>query len=512
MNILQRMALIAPSLLLITSTPCGASESADLGRLTGLFAAQYIDVPTTGKPFRNRFFSLLVRARQPNSPLVIYLAGGPGASSMPPIFLGSGPLNLVEPFAHDADFRFEPNPWSWNQLANVAYLDQPRYVGFYDGNAPYMTSIAEAGKEVVRWLLLFYQKHPELSHQPLYFAGESAAGEYIAQYAHEIASYNKHHPRHPIPLKGMLVQSGTIGPLALTAGATGFNAPARHLQAFLCIENMLPSSECDAQLPGSLAAVENKCIEQVAAQQHMAADKVTVDQIFRAAEIPDCRHYVDETGVFSDTEPTQLPDVEAYPAPLRGLTIDMPVHAMEFKPDAAVRAFKGFSPNPYNVVEPCVASDFFPPWCYDGYKLDKLFNDPQVRQNLWPGLAGLPHWQFASFPVDVAISFDPEQQPDLTALYGEALKDGLHVILAFGKNDLEMNYVTAQDAANAITRRVYGKPLLPAVPAVLPVHRDGLEAAEMGALTFVQVPQAGHMIILDRPEAALTLLHWLLSE
>ncbi|CAM3483795.1 hypothetical protein BOSP111201_07845 [Bordetella sputigena] len=510
MNHLLRLALIATSLLLLTA--CDASEPEDLSRLSRLSVAEYIDVPTAGTPFLNRFFSLLVRSRRSNSPLVIYLAGGPGASSMPPVFLGSGPLNLVEPFAHDTDFRFESNPWSWNQLSNVVYLDQPRYVGFYDGNAPYMTSIADAGKELIRWLMLFSQAHPELSRQPLYFAGESAAAEYIAQYAHEITSYNKLHPQQPIPLKGMLVQSGTIGAPALAEGATGLNAPARHLQAFLCIEGMLPSTECDAQFPESLAAVENKCIDEVAERQHIAADKVTVDQVFEATDIPDCKHYIDETGVFSDTKSTQLPDVQAYPAPLRGQTIDMPVHSMEFKPDSAVRAFKGYSPNPYNVSQPCAASDFFPPWCYDGYKLDKLFNDPQVRQRLWPGLAGMPYWQFASFPVDVAISFDPRQKLDLAALYGEALRNGLHVILAFGKNDLDINYVTAQDAANAITRRAYGKRIFPSVPAVLPMHRDGLEVAEMGALTFVQVPQAGHMIIFDQPQAAATLLHWLLRE
>ncbi|KAK5991825.1 Carboxypeptidase Y-like protein [Cladobotryum mycophilum] len=66
-----------------------------------------------------------------NAPLVIWMSGGPGASSMFGLFTENGPCHI------DENFNPDTNPWSWNQEYNVLYLDQPVQTGFsYDIPTP----------------------------------------------------------------------------------------------------------------------------------------------------------------------------------------------------------------------------------------------------------------------------------------------------------------------------------------------------------------------------------------
>jgi carboxypeptidase C (cathepsin A) len=50
-------------------------------------------------------------------PLVVWLQGGPGASSMLGLFYEHGPFKIVK--EKDAETQFYMNPYSWNKIANV---------------------------------------------------------------------------------------------------------------------------------------------------------------------------------------------------------------------------------------------------------------------------------------------------------------------------------------------------------------------------------------------------------
>ncbi|KAI1109168.1 carboxypeptidase S1 [Nemania sp. NC0429] len=62
-----------------------------------------------------------------NAPLIIWINGGPGASSMFGLFAENGPCFI------NSDLEPKPRPSSWNQFYNVLYVDQPVQTGFsYD--------------------------------------------------------------------------------------------------------------------------------------------------------------------------------------------------------------------------------------------------------------------------------------------------------------------------------------------------------------------------------------------
>lgn len=76
----------------------------------------------------NLFFWYFQAKNNPDSaPLIIWMNGGPGASSMLALFTENGPCQI------NPDLTTRENPWSWNTDYNILYLDQPVHTGFsYD--------------------------------------------------------------------------------------------------------------------------------------------------------------------------------------------------------------------------------------------------------------------------------------------------------------------------------------------------------------------------------------------
>ena len=118
---------------------------------------------------KNLFHWYVERTTKPETaPLVFWLNGGPGCSSLGGFFQEHGPFVLrSEPESLDITL----NPYSWNVAANVLYIEQPAGIGFSYPAGP--ANDTQTAGDTTQAIAAFLALHPELEGRPLYIAGES---------------------------------------------------------------------------------------------------------------------------------------------------------------------------------------------------------------------------------------------------------------------------------------------------------------------------------------------------
>lgn len=165
----------------------------------------YLDVEDEDKHFFYWFFES--RNDPKNDPVILWLNGGPGCSSLTGLFFELGPSSIGE------EVKPIYNPHSWNSNASVIFLDQPVNVGYSYSSSEGVSNTVAAGKDVYAFLQLFFQQFPEYaSGQDFHIAGESYAGHYIPVFATEILS----HPQEErsFNLTSVLIGNGLTDPLS----------------------------------------------------------------------------------------------------------------------------------------------------------------------------------------------------------------------------------------------------------------------------------------------------------
>ncbi|KAI8801254.1 Alpha/Beta hydrolase protein [Cladochytrium replicatum] len=153
----------------------------------------YLDVDGN-KHFFFWFFES--RSSPAKDPLVLWLNGGPGCSSLTGLFMELGPCRATNGGSGNGT---EWNAYSWNDKSNVIFLDQPVNVGFSYSESSETTNTVDAAKDVYAFLQLFLQEFPKYSALPFHVTGESYAGHYIPAIASEIIAGNYDLPEPPNP-------------------------------------------------------------------------------------------------------------------------------------------------------------------------------------------------------------------------------------------------------------------------------------------------------------------------
>ncbi|KAI9815009.1 MAG: Cell death protease [Pycnora praestabilis] len=138
---------------------------------------------------------------------VVWLNGGPGCSSMDGAMMEIGPYRLKD------DSHLEYNEGSWDEFANVLFVDQPVGTGFsYVDTNSYVHELQEMADQFVTFMEKWFTLFPEYEHDDLYFAGESYAGQHIPYIAKTILDRNKDPAKRPWNLDGLLIGNGWIAP------------------------------------------------------------------------------------------------------------------------------------------------------------------------------------------------------------------------------------------------------------------------------------------------------------
>ncbi|XP_021811396.1 serine carboxypeptidase-like 35 [Prunus avium] len=145
-----------------------------------------------------------------SKPLVLWLNGGPGCSSV-----AYGAAQELGPFLVRSNGTLILNNFSWNKVANVLFLEAPVGVGFsYTNNSKDVETLGDAvtAADSYAFLVEWFKRFPAFKSHEFYIAGESYAGHYVPQLADLIYQRNKHSSSSSsyINLKGFMIGNAVI--------------------------------------------------------------------------------------------------------------------------------------------------------------------------------------------------------------------------------------------------------------------------------------------------------------
>lgn len=141
-----------------------------------------------------------------NDPVVLWLNGGPGCSSMFGFIMEHGPVV----FAENTLNTMIINEGSWSKISNMLFLDSPAGVGFSKAaDLDFYTNDDQTSIDSLSALKSFFKGFPEYKKNKFYISGESYAGVYIPLLANLVLDYNlSTDSDNIINLKGLLVGNG----------------------------------------------------------------------------------------------------------------------------------------------------------------------------------------------------------------------------------------------------------------------------------------------------------------
>ncbi|KAG9450970.1 hypothetical protein H6P81_010935 [Aristolochia fimbriata] len=193
------------------------------GQPKGVNFDQYSGYVTVDPSHGRALFYYFVESPQDASskPLVLWLNGGPGCSS-----LGAGAMMELGPFRVHSDGKsLYHNEYAWNNAANIIFLESPAGVGF-----SYSNTTSDYGRsgdnrtaiDTYTFLLNWLERFPQYKTRDFFITGESYAGHYVPQLAQLILHYNKISNQAVINLRGIAMGNAYVDDLANFQGSFQF--------------------------------------------------------------------------------------------------------------------------------------------------------------------------------------------------------------------------------------------------------------------------------------------------
>ncbi|KAK2605428.1 hypothetical protein N8I77_008265 [Diaporthe amygdali] len=176
-------------------------------------------------------------ADQPKE-IIIWLNGGPGCSSLSGMIQENGPFQW-----QSGTFKPNANPWSWHQLTNVVWVEQPIGTGFSTG-----TVTAQSEDDVAQQFMGFWRNFVDafgLQGYKIYVTGESYAGAYCPFISSNMLDAND---TTYFNVNGMLIYDPVI-----TGGSAGI-APTNYFVDYW--RNVMPFNDSTA---ASIANASKSC-------------------------------------------------------------------------------------------------------------------------------------------------------------------------------------------------------------------------------------------------------------
>ncbi|XP_052203634.1 serine carboxypeptidase-like 50 [Diospyros lotus] len=169
-------------------------------------------------------FYAFYEAQSPASPLsqtpiLIWLQGGPGCSSMLGNLYELGPWRV----SHRQNVEqvvLKPNSGSWNRLFGLLFLDNPIGVGFSIASTPEEIPRDQhaVGRHLFAAISSFVALDPTFKSRPMYVTGESYGGKYVPAIGYYILKKNAWLPASKrVNLAGVAIGNGLTDPVSQVA-------------------------------------------------------------------------------------------------------------------------------------------------------------------------------------------------------------------------------------------------------------------------------------------------------
>lgn len=164
---------------------------------------------TVNKQFKSNLFVWFFKSQTSfaGDPMVLWLQGGPGATSLYGLFEEHGPFIVDK-----TSSRLLPRKYTWIRNLNVLYIDNPVGTGFSFTQDGYAQNETAVGNDIYTALVQFFKLFPELQKNEFFVTGESYAGKYVPAVSYTIHTRNLN-SLMKINLKGLAIGNGLCDPV-----------------------------------------------------------------------------------------------------------------------------------------------------------------------------------------------------------------------------------------------------------------------------------------------------------
>uniref|UniRef100_A0A0K0EKK6 Carboxypeptidase n=1 Tax=Strongyloides stercoralis TaxID=6248 RepID=A0A0K0EKK6_STRER len=381
-------------------------------------------------------------------PVIFWFNGGPGCSSI------DGLLNEMGPYTTADDGKsLKENPYAWNKLANVMYIESPAGVGYsysIDGNTT--TNDDQTALENYNAVKEFYKLYPKFRRNPLFIMAESYGGVYGPSLTAKIVEGMKD---FKINLKGMAIGNGYVNE------KLNIDTSVRFAYGHGIIDEKIWTTlehECC-----------NGCIESCDLTQVDGHCARIVEDIFQFLWFGGLNPY----DLYRNCDPNPDVNSKKMEAIQRGVTFlrSIPAYSRLFKADL----YRKYS-------QPTVMGASVP--CLNDSELVTYMNSPETRKALHiPD--SVESWDICSDKITTSYQ---KQYSDMTPFFKTIIEGNVRILLYYGDTDMACNFMMGQQFAASLGL----KRRLSKQPWKFDRQIAGFKTIYDG-LTFLTVRGAGHM-------------------
>ncbi|GAM28682.1 hypothetical protein SAMD00019534_118580 [Acytostelium subglobosum LB1] len=243
--------------------PFGACSMLDNpeDKLNDVTPFSYSGFFTVNETYDQNLFYWFFEAQNGNkdAPVLLWLQGGPGGSSLFGLFVENGPYSILD------NLTMVPKNVTWNSEYHMLYVDNPVGTGFsYTTDMRgYNTNQDEIAANLYSLLTQFYGIFPQYADNDFYVTGESYAGKYVPSLAYYILQQNK-------------VQQTQVNLVGIAVG-DGLCDPITQVTQYANLAFYTGLADIDQQ--NTMTIYQDKIIQAILAQQWLEANDLFTDLV-----------------------------------------------------------------------------------------------------------------------------------------------------------------------------------------------------------------------------------------